>query len=205
IDIRQHNNLHYLLTKRHLSLKLHQNVADPMRLTTRRDQLAIALERQKVHRRRSPLARLAAPHAKHARSPDGHAGTRQRRHERVEHRAREPARLDVALAHAAFQVRASYRQNAGRATRATAQPKTHRTPPDTTENRTENSDATTPDSKLPSKGPPENDRSSIDARRPRSESGIVWFQITLRKMPLIMSAAPAATRHTNATTSDGAN
>src|SRR5436305_481662 len=82
---------------------------------------------------------------------------------------------------------------------------THSTPPETTDTRTLNSDATTPASKLPSAGPDVYDSISIDASRPRSESGIVWFQIVCRKTPLIMSAPPASARNASAATSPGTN
>lgn len=75
---------------------------------------------------------------------------------------------------------------------------THRTPPETIETRTLKREATTPASKLPSAGPDYQLSISIDARRPRNESGMVWFQITPRKMPLIMSAAPARPRKMSA-------
>ena len=43
----------------------------------------------------------------------------------------------------------------------------------------------------------------MPANRPRIESGIVWFQITERKRPLSISAAPAATKQTRTSHSEG--
>ena len=85
------------------------------------------------------------------------------------------------------------------------QPITHSTPPETIEILTLKIDATAPASKLPSAGPEDQLSISIDARRPRSESGIVWFQITDRNTPLIMSAAPAMARNSTASHRLGAN
>ena len=39
---------------------------------------------------------------------------------------------------------------------------------------------------------------SMLARRPRNASGIVWFHIVIRKMPLMASAVPASPRHASA-------
>ena len=49
----------------------------------------------------------------------------------------------------------------------------------------------------PSCGPTEYDSSSMPASRPRSSSGIVWFHIAERKMPLTMSQAPASVRNSS--------
>jgi hypothetical protein len=58
---------------------------------------------------------------------------------------------------------------------------------------------------LPSSGPVEYEICSIPASRPRSRSGIVWFQITLRKIPLTMSHAPATANATTASHRFGAS
>jgi hypothetical protein len=44
----------------------------------------------------------------------------------------------------------------------------------------------------------------MPANRPRSRSGIVWFHIVMRKMPLTMSAPPAMTRLASASQRSGA-
>src|SRR4051794_41380993 len=78
-----------------------------------------------------------------------------------------------------------------------------KTPPETTDARTPASDATTPDSTLPSSGPVVKLTISIPARRPRMRSG-VRFQMVERKRPLIMSPPPATTRPRSATGGLGA-
>ena len=68
----------------------------------------------------------------------------------------------------------------------------------TTEARTLARAATRPASASPSSGPDDHEIISTPARRPRRWSGIVSFQIAERKMPLIVSIAPATTRHATA-------
>ena len=70
-------------------------VADPLRVAPRCDEVAPALEGQQVHRYGSPLAARATAHAQLARTPHAQARAREHGDHRIEDVLREPTRLHV--------------------------------------------------------------------------------------------------------------
>ncbi len=84
----------------------------------------------------------------------------------------------------------------GSAAASSATEATHAAPPDHTAERVPVQPAIAPARTWPSCGPTLYDSTSIPASRPRSSSGIVWFQIVDLPRPLSMSPAPARARQT---------
>ena len=70
-------------------------------------------------------------------------------------------------------------------------PATHASPPDAIEKRALVSDATTPASMSPSRGPLVTTSEKTDDMRPRIASGVTVWLITDRQTALTLSAAPA--------------
>ena len=104
-----------------------------------------------------------------------------------------PSRTDFSRTACSF-VRTSYDMSFGRHSAKAPTAATHSTPPVHTDARTESHAAVPPARTCPSCGPTEYDNSSIPASRPRSSSGIVWFHIAARKIPLTMSKHPPKVR-----------
>src|SRR4051794_17907164 len=73
-------------------------VADPLRHTARRDEVATAVQGQEVDRCRAPLAAGPPPDLEDARSPDAQPETCRGRDDTVEHVAGEPPGLHIAVA-----------------------------------------------------------------------------------------------------------
>src|SRR5450432_1543463 len=71
------------------------HVANPLRLTPRRDEVADVVDGQEVHGRGAPLTALAAPHAQLAGAPDADAEPREQRDGRIEDVLGEPTWTDV--------------------------------------------------------------------------------------------------------------
>src|SRR5208283_4322197 len=70
-------------------------VADPLRMTARRDKVALAVDDQEIDRGGAPLAALAAPDGQDSRAQDADAEAGQPGDELVEDVSGEPARLLV--------------------------------------------------------------------------------------------------------------
>jgi uncharacterized Ntn-hydrolase superfamily protein len=89
-------------TKQKLAFTGDPDVAHPVRLPSRRDQVLRLAEGQKVHGRASPLARLASPHAQHARTPNTDARPRGQCDEPIEDVLGEPIGSLVVHFHRAY-------------------------------------------------------------------------------------------------------
>src|SRR6516164_6379578 len=73
------------------SLAADPNVAHPLGVPAGRDQVALAVEDEQVHRRAPPLPRASALDLEHARAPDADPQTREPRDDAVEDVLGEPA------------------------------------------------------------------------------------------------------------------
>src|SRR3954468_6519523 len=80
-----------------------------------------------------------------------------------------------------------------------------RTPPDTTDARRPNAEATTPASRLPRFGAPATCAYSIPDSRPRRWSGVARIRIEVRRTALKKTAPPATPRKGRASGGDGAS
>ena len=81
------------------TLAARPQVAHPLRVTARRDEVLGAADGQEIDRRAPPLTGLAAAHLEHARPGDAHPGPRQQGDGRVEDVLGEPAGALIAVGH----------------------------------------------------------------------------------------------------------
>src|SRR6185436_869718 len=81
------------------SLAGHADVAHPLRLAARRDDVSLAPVLERIHRRAPPLPALPAPDLEHAGAGEAHPEASESRDGWVEQVLREPSRALVVIGH----------------------------------------------------------------------------------------------------------